>query len=310
MRVAEAGEVAAALPFDRLVPALRDAFAQGVTAPLRHQHGVGSPGAEGTLLLMPAWNDRYIGVKIVSVFPGNSASGLPAIQPTYVLSSGTTGEPYGVIEGAELTRRRTAAASALAASYLARPDASRLLVVGAGAIAEVLPAAYGSVLSIERVQVWNRTPERAETLAAKLRADGVAAERAPDLEAAARDADVVSCATISTAPLVAGGWLAPGTHLDLIGSFSRETRETDDDAIRRATCFVDTEAALEESGDLIGPIESGALSAEGVAATLADLTTGAHAGRTSPDEITLFKSVGTALEDLAAAALVFEGAAR
>lgn len=293
--------------FDRLVPALKDAFVQGATAPLRHQHGVGTPGAEGTLLLMPAWNERYVGVKIVGVFPGNNANGLPAIQPTYVLSSGTTGEPYGVVDGAELTRRRTTAASALAASYLARPDASRLLVVGAGKIAEVLPAAYRSVLPIDQVQVWNRTPERAAALAGQLRTEGLTAEQVPDLEAAVRDADVVSCATLSTAPLVSGSWLSPGTHLDLIGSFTRETRETDDEALRRATCFIDTEAALEESGDLIGPIESGALTAEGVAATLTDLTAGTHPGRTSADEVTLFKSVGTALEDLAAAALIFEG---
>ncbi|MQA77584.1 MAG: ornithine cyclodeaminase family protein [Streptosporangiales bacterium] len=306
MRVLGADEVARLLTFDALVPALREAFTREVKAPLRHQHTAGAPGTDARLLLMPAWSDRYIGVKLVNVFPHNGDLDLPAVSPVYVLSSATTGEQYAVIDGAELTRRRTAAASALAASYLAREDASRLLVVGAGQVARVVPHAYRAVRPIERVLVWNRTVARADALADDLRADGFDAERADDLEAAVHAVDVVSCATLAAEPLVRGDWLDPGVHLDLIGSFAPYLRETDDTALHRATVFVDTDDALAESGDLIEPLASGALSRDQIAATLHDLTAGRHAGRAYASEITLFKSVGTAIEDLAAGALAYE----
>lgn len=301
-----AEETARLLPFDALVAALRNGFVEGAVAPLRHQHRVGAPEAEATLLLMPAWSARYIGVKLVNVFPHNGAVGLPAVNPAYVLSSATTGAALAVIDGAELTRRRTAAASALAAAYLAREDARHLLVVGAGKVAEVLPAAYRAVRPVERVSVWNRTAAHADALVAALRADGFDARRVDELKPSVAEADVVSCATLASEPVVRGEWLRPGTHLDLIGSFAPHLRETDDEALRRATVFVDTHDALEESGDLLGPVQSGTFAATDVAGTLYDLTRGDHAGRRDEDEITLFKSVGTALEDLAAAALVYE----
>lgn len=301
-----AEETARLLPFDALVAALRAGFVEGAEAPLRHQHSVGAPEAEATLLLMPAWSARYVGVKLVHVFPHNGAAGLPAVNPVYVLSSATTGAALAVLDGAELTRRRTAAASALAAAYLARQDARHLLVVGAGKVAEVLPAAYRAVRPIERVSVWNRTASHADLLVTTLRADGFEADRVDQLAPVVAAADVVSCATLASEPVVPGAWLRPGTHLDLIGSFAPHLRETDDEALRRATVFIDTQDALEESGDLLAPIESGAFAPADVAGTLSDLARGRHPGRTDDDEITLFKSVGTALEDLAAAALVYE----
>lgn len=304
-----AEETARLLPFDALVAALRNGFVEGAEAPLRHQHRVGAPEAEATLLLMPAWSARYVGVKLVNVFPHNGAAGLPAVNPAYVLSSATTGAALAVVDGAELTRRRTAAASALAAAYLAREDARHLLVVGAGKVAEALPAAYRAVRPVERVSVWNRTASRADALVTALRADGFEAVRVDELAPAVAAADVVSCATLASRPVVSGDWLRPGMHLDLIGSFAPHLRETDDDALRKATVFVDTRDALEESGDLLAPVESGAFAATDVAGTLYDLTRGRHAGRAREDEITLFKSVGTALEDLAAAALVYESLA-
>lgn len=302
----DAEETARLLTFDALVGALRAAFVEGAKAPRRHHYRAGAPEAEATLLLMPAWSARYIGVKLVNVFPHNGADGLPTVNPVYVLSSATSGATLAVVDGAELTRRRTAAASALAAAYLARRDARRLVVVGAGKVAEVLPAAYRAVRPIDHVGVWNRTAARADELVASLRADGFDAERVDDLEHAVAAADVVSCATLAGEPVVRGAWLRPGTHLDLIGSFAPHLRETDDDAVRRATVFVDTHDALEESGDLLAPFESGVFTAADVAGTLYDLARGRHGGRGGDDEITLFKSVGTALEDLAAAALVYE----
>lgn len=288
-----------ALPFDRLIPALRRAFVDGAEVPDRHHHAL--PG-DATLLLMPAWQARYLGVKLVTVHPGNPARGLPAVNGAYLLSDAGTGQPLATMDAEVLTARRTAAASALAAGFLAREDAAELLLVGAGRVAELVPAAYRVVRPIRRVRVWNRGMARADALVASLRADGFDAERADDLEAAVRRADAVSCATLSTEPPVRGAWLRPGTHLDLIGAFTPAMREADAEAVRRARVFVDTPAALHEAGELAG------LAADevGVQGTLADLCAGRVLGRAEAGEITLFKSVGTALEDLAAAVLVHE----
>ena len=212
-----------------------------------------------------------------------------------------------MIEGGELTARRTAAASALAARFLARPDASRLLVVGTGRLSRNLALAHSAVRPFRRVEIWGRRPERAAEVAQELRRAGLDAHPAADLARAVREADVVSCATLSATPLVLGDWLRPGTHLDLVGGFTPTMREADDEAIRRASVFVDTRAgAMKEAGDIVVPLGNGTLAPEGIRADLYDLARGAHRGRVRPDEITLFKSVGAALEDLAAAILVYE----
>ena len=155
--------------------------------------------------------------------------------------------------------------------------------------------------AIRRVAVWNPTPAAARSLVDRLRTLDFDASVAPDLEGAVRAADIVSCATLATQPLILGDWLHPGIHLDLIGSFTPEMRETDDDAIRRASVFVDTETALAESGDLLQPLQSGAFVAGRLAGTLSDLCAGRHRGRGDAQELTLFKAVGTAMADLAAA---------
>ena len=203
-----------------------------------------------------------------------------------------------------LTTRRTAAASALAASFLARTDARRLLVVGAGAVARVLPEAYRTVRPIEQVRVWARAPHKAAALAEAWRAEGFDARAETDLAAAVAQADIVSCATLATEPLVQGRWLAPGSHLDLIGSFTPQMREADDVCFAGASLFVDTDEALQKSGDLLGPLARGVISAERLRGTLAGLCSGSARGRQTAQERTVFKSVGTALEDLAAAMLV------
>lgn len=306
----DAAGVAAALPFPRLVAGLRAAFAAGAEVPLRHHHPL--PGG-GSLLLMPAWTlpgqgRPALGVKIVTVFPGNAARGLNAVGATYVLCDGETGMPLAVMDGGELTARRTAAASALAGDHLARPDAARLLILGSGHVAAMLAPAWAAVRALRHVAVWNHRPEGAARLAARLRAQGFPATPAENLPEAVAAADIVSCATLAAAPLVAGAWLRPGVHLDLIGGFRPDMREADDDAIRRARVFLDTEAAAVEAGDITQPLASGALRRDGIAGTLADLCRGAAPGRVDPAEITVFKSVGTALEDLAAAALVYNAA--
>ena len=302
MLVLDANATSAALDYPALIAGLREMFAAGVTAPLRHAHGLPRSGEpDATLLVMPAWmgDGTHGGVKIVNVVPGNAGRGLSAVTASYLLFDETTGAHMALMDGATLTGRRTAAASALAASYLARADARTLLVVGAGHIGSEMPGAYSAERPIERVLVWNPTPARAERLVTRLRDKGIEADAREDLQAAVGEADIISCATLSRSPLIHGDWLRPGQHLDLVGSFTPEMREADDRAVTRGRVFVDGPAAAIESGDIKGPMASGALTE--IAGTLYDLCGGGVEGRRSASEITLFKSVGLAVEDLAAA---------
>jgi alanine dehydrogenase len=299
MRRFDADALAELLSGAGLVEALRDAFRGGVDAPARHHHHIPVPGAaDGTLLLMPAWQaGGHLGVKIVSIFPDNASRGLNSVQGAYLLLDGTTGVPLALFDGAVLTRWRTGAASALAASYLARPDSARLLMVGTGSLAPHLVAAHAAVRPIREVRVWGRRPEQARALAAQLDSPARRAIPVADLEAAVREADVVSCATLAREPLV------------LVGGFTTEMREADDEAVRRARVYVDTRAgALAEAGDVVQPLRSGILREEDIAGDLAGLARGLCDGRRTPHEITLFKSVGTAVEDLAAARYALERA--
>lgn len=308
MRHLDAAALAALLPPADLVGALREGFRRGCELPVRHQHALARQDEpDATLLLMPAWTERYLGVKLSTVIPGNRARGLGAVQASYLLSSARTGEALASIDGLELTLRRTAAASALAATALAREDARRLLVVGTGNLAPHLARAHAAARPIEQVEVWGRRAERAAAVCDELAHEGLAATPAEDLERAAHAADVISCATLSEEPLVRGEWLRPGAHLDLVGAFTPQMRETDDEAVRRAEVFVDTrEGALAEGGDLLLAVEAGAFELAEVRADLFELCRGEHSGRRFEDEITLFKSVGTALEDLFAAVLAYE----
>jgi ornithine cyclodeaminase len=301
----------APLSFERLVPALRAAFAAEAQVPQRHVHSIETAGADkGTVLIMPAWSDAgFLGIKTINIFPGNSARGLPGLHATYVLYDARTGVPLAMMDGNEITARRTAAASALGASFLARSDARRLLVLGTGRIARMLPAAHSSVRAIDEVHVWNHRPESAEALAAQWRAEGWNAQIATDLEAAVSHADIVSCATLATAPLVRGEWLAPGSHLDLIGSFTPAMREADVRCFEGARTFIDTSEALQKSGDLLDAVAAGTLRADAVQGTLAELCRNERPGRAGEKERTVFKAVGSALEDLTAATLVWQDAA-
>lgn len=309
MLVLDEIQTRAALPWPELIEAIATMFQSECVMPVRHHHEMEVPDEESaTLLLMPAWvPGRYAGVKTVSVFPGNVRRGLPAIFGTYLLSSGATGEMLAAIDGGELTARRTAATSALAARYLARPDAEELLVCGTGRLSLNLMMAHGTTRPIERYRVWGRNKEAAEKIADEARALGLNAEATTDLEAAARTADIISCATLSSEPLIHGEWLKAGAHLDLVGAFKPSMRESDNEAIRRASVYVDTRAgAISEAGDIVQPLKSGVLKEGDIKAELAELVSGAHGGRSHDEEITLFKSVGAALEDLAGAILAYE----
>jgi ornithine cyclodeaminase/alanine dehydrogenase-like protein (mu-crystallin family) len=310
MRIITASEIDGALTFEALIEAVRDAFLSDIVVPARHHHDMEQPGATATLLLMPAWTGAsraggFVGVKVLSVFPDNGVRGLPSIQGTYILLDGRTGSPYAALEGNRLTVWRTAATSALAARYLARPDASRMVMVGAGALAPFLIRAHRSQRPIRDVKLWNHRPERAAALAAQLAAEGLPVVATEDLEAAVRDADLVSCATLSSAPIVQGAWLKKGAHLDLVGAFSPRMREADDEALRRSEVYIDTPVALSEGGDVALALASGAIDGSHVRGTLVDLLRQESALDRAPEAITVFKSVGAAIEDLAAAQLVW-----
>lgn len=313
MRVVPAADIDAILDFPSLIAALGEAFAADIETPLRHHHAIARPpGSDATLLLMPAWTGAsvagggHIGVKVVSVFPDNGQRGLASVMGSYLLIDGASGKPLATMDGSALTLWRTAGASALAAAHLARPDAERLVMVGTGALAPFLVRAHRAVRPLAEVVIWGRDAAKAADLAARLTAAGIAAQATPDLEAAVRSADVVSAATLSRAPLIRGDWLKAGAHLDLVGAFRPDMRESDDAAVSRARLFVDTRAgALSEAGDLADPIRRGVIAPSDVAAELADLVARRHPGRQAVEEITLFKSVGTAIEDLAAARLVW-----
>lgn len=309
MRIVNGDEVERLLDYASLADALERMFREGCEAPLRHAHTLEVADApEATLLLMPAWQPgRRIGVKTVTVFPGNAAKGLPAVAAVYMVLDAATGTPLALIDGEALTLRRTAAVSALAARYLARDDAARLLMVGSGALAPHLIAAHAAVRPIAEVAIWNRTAANAERLAARLATEGLEVAVAQDLEAAAREADIVSCATLATEPLIHGEWLKPGAHLDLVGSFRPHMREADDEAVQRARVYVDTRAgACAEAGDIVQPLEAEVISADDILGDLYDLARGTVTGRGSADEITYFKSAGAAISDLAAAGLVLD----
>lgn len=298
-------DVAKSLPAAQLIDALRNAFQQEVSAPDRFHIDVPvTSGAPGNLLLMPGWQiGDKLGVKIATVFPDNGSRGLPAVFASYVLMSAETGEPIAVLDGSELTLRRTAAASALAADYLAQTDAKTLLMVGTGNLAPHLISAHVTVRSIEKVEIWGRRKQAASALANRLGGLKQSVTVAEGLQEAVERADIISCATLATEPLIEGDWLGPGQHLDLVGAFRPDMSEADNAALRKSSVYVDTRAgALSEAGEIIQAQQSGAFSADDIVGELSELCREEVEGRQN-DETTLFKSVGTALEDLAAANL-------
>jgi ornithine cyclodeaminase len=312
MRVLGAAEIRALAPMPRLIEALREAFRDPPDSATRQVAPI--PGGRGDrlLLYMPAF-DRAGGgaIKLVTIFPDNGEKGLPTIQAALVVFS-ETGTPVAVLDGAMVTRLRTGAASALASSYLSRTDSEHLVVVGTGALAPYMALGHCAARPIRRVTVAGRHEERARETAAEIRSlvgGEVEVSSASSLDKVAPIADIISCATSSAQPVLAGKWLRPGVFVDLVGGFSPNKREADDDAVVRSRLFVDTfEGALAEAGDLLQPLERGLIGRDRIEGELADLVSGRATGRQGADEIILFKSVGTAIEDLCAAKLIVAAA--
>ncbi|NND74897.1 MAG: ornithine cyclodeaminase family protein [Ilumatobacter sp.] len=302
----DAGQVCARTPWPDLLDAISEVLSAGDgSSPDRHVHDIELPGGDtGSLLLMPSWlPGDVIGVKTVTYVPTNAGTGVPTINAAYLLFDGADGTLLATLDGEELTARRTAAISALAARHLSRHDAHRLLIVGTGQLAPRFAEAHAAVRPLDAIEIWGRDAHKATAVAGALAARGLPARSTTDLAAGVRAADIVSCVTGASDPLVHGTDLQPGAHLDLVGSFRADMRETDDDAIARSSLFVDTVAGAVLAGDLAQPIEAGVITTESIRADLRDLVTGDHPGRETDDEITTFKSAGFALADLAAARL-------
>ena len=303
MIVYSAADVARLLPYGDLIEALRKGFAEGAETPVRHHH---ETAATTTLLLMPSWNARFTGLKTVIVKSDNAALGFPTNQASYLLIDNASGTPVAVMDGTELTRRRTAAASALASDYLSRKDSAKLLLVGAGSLAAHFAHAHAAVRPIALIQIFNRNADKARALAVELVAQGLQAEAVTDIEIACREADIISCMTASTTAIIKGEWLKAGTHVDLAGAFRPTMRETDSQLVAQARVFVDTrDGALAKAGDLIQAQNDGLFDFESVQGDLFDLCRDKVHGRQTDAEITLFKSCGTGLEDLAAAQFAY-----
>jgi len=307
MKFVSADEVHALLDYPSLVEGLKAFHLQDIDeARDVHLHQPGTGGSDDVFLLLPAWQrGEAIGVKLVTVFPQNeyTGTGLPSVQGIYVLFDGANGRPEAVIDGTALTLRKTAGDSATGASYLARQDARVLVMVGAGAMVPHLIMAHCAIRpGIDRVLVWNRTAERARRVASGLTLEGVQISATEDLEAAAREADVISCATMATEPLIKGAWLKPGAHLDLVGGYQPQMRESDDDCIRRARVYVDSRwFTVGRVGDIKTPMDAGLMTEADIAGDLFQLARGEVKGRQSNDEITLFKNAGGGHLDLGTA---------
>ena len=310
MRVIDSDAVLARVDPLMLVEALRQGHCEGIDAVGRSLLSQDHGNETNHLLIWPAWKfGAAAGAKLVTVFPANQARGLgPNIRSIYVLFDGDDGRPLCAITGESFTRYKTAADSALGAWFLARRSAEVLTVLGAGAQAETqIRFLCAACPSIARVNVWNRTAAKAESLAARLKRIGVPAVACEDRETAVREADVVSCLTSATSPILQGAWLRPGAHVDLVGSFTPEMREADDEAMLRAKVFVDSRFyGLVECGDLADPIARGILRESEVTGDLFGLCSGQVPGRVTDTEVTLFKNAGGGHLDLMVARRLYE----
>lgn len=296
-------------PWPALIDAISTAFREPCEMPPRLHCDVSVPGAPaGTLLLMPAWTvGGLLGVKVVQVFPGNSLINKPAIHGIYMLASARDGEVLAMMDAQELTARRTAATSALAAGFLSRRTSRRLLVMGTGRLAFNMAAAHASIRPIEQVSFWGRNRDRAVCLASEVRKElDIEADVVDDLPEAISRADIISTVTTTREPILPGRFLSAGTHVDLVGGFTPEMRETDDDTVKSAHVYVDdSKTAPQKAGDIRIPIDRGLIRQSDIKGDLFALCQQRIRGRSSDDDITLFKSVGVALEDLAAAGLAW-----
>lgn len=255
------------------------------------------------MLLMPAWKAGDVGgVKVVNINPGYGQLERPSIQGAYLLMDADNGDFLSVLDGAALTAKRTAATSALASTYLSRTDSKKLLMIGTGTLSKEMIRAHTAVRPIDEVLIWGRDDNKAKQIQEQLKQDKFNVATSIDLAEALHWADIICCATSATDPLIHGKNLKPGQHLDLVGSFKPHAREADDQVIKRSRVYLDEIAAgIKESGDIVIPLQSELIKQEDIVGDLFGLCRKEIEGRNNKEEITLFKSVGHAVEDLVAA---------
>ena len=293
-----------------LISKIRQGFSfSSIEVPQRHHHHIANPPEteNSTLLIMPSWDPgKDLGVKIVTVSPQNSKYNLPSINGTYIYFDAQKGIPKAILEAKLLTAKRTAATSALAASYLAKKNASSMLMIGTGLLSVELILAHCSVRPIKKVYVWGRDFQKSKAVCEQLKDKNFEIQPITDLDEAIGQVDIISAATLSKESLIKGKLLKRGQHIDLVGAFKQNMREADDETIQRSSVFVDTYGGMNESGDIFIPLQNGILKETDVKSDLFELCKEEKDGRNNEMEITLFKSVGYALEDLVAAKYYYD----
>ena len=316
-----AAEVEEALPMAQAIEGMKDAFAQlsmgQAELPLRSRvdvRGFSSNMSRGTTLVMPAYLQRSqaLAVKVVSVFPGNQAANLPLIHGLVLVLDADTGQPMALLEGGSLTAIRTGAGSGAATDLLARPDSSVVAIIGSGVQARTQLEAVCTVRPIEEVRVYSLNEYHAATFAAEMAGSGPIPSRimvADSAKTAVSEADIICTATTSSQPVFEGRWLKPGAHVNAVGSYMPTMQEVDSETIRRSLVVVDSKTAvLAEAGDLIIPIQQGLIDESHIQAEVGELVMGLKNGRTTPEQITYFKSVGVAVQDAIAGQLAYANA--
>jgi ornithine cyclodeaminase len=301
MHMFDAESVHRLLPYEELIPALLEMHEGEM--PVGDGVYTDDPLGTGNMFVtLPGWlGGRLIVVKMVGVFPANRDRDPPigSVLGAVAAFDAETGAPVFVADGEAMTHRKTAAISGLGTALLAPPKPLKLLIVGAGGLGpHVAMAHIAARPSITSLRIWNRTAPRAEALAADLRAQGIRAEASQDLDAAVAEADVISCVTMSRKPLVKGALLKPGAHVDLVGAYLPDMREADDDTMRRGTVFTCCDRGRDEVGELTLPVATGALSWDDIRGDAFGIVQGRDTGRSSENEITVYKNIGGAHQDV------------
>jgi len=311
MKIISAEQVHASLSYPALIDSLQQAFAGEFTMPPRKVFLLDEPsGSHDAFALLPSWSEDLIGVKAFTYFPGAEPP-YKSLYSKIMLFDRQHGEPVALVDGTSVTFWRTAGVSGLASRLLSREDSSTLLMIGTGNLAPYIIRAQASVRPLKRVLVWGRTAENAAAVASQMNSElaGVEVSTTPGIEAACAEADIIVSATGSHEPLVQGDWVRPGTHTDFIGNHHATKRECDTALVVKSKVYADSfDNCFREAGEVLVPISEGAITKDHVLAELTRMCAGNATLRTSPTEITLFKSIGMALSDLTGAGAAYRSA--
>lgn len=311
MLVIDAKTVHDTLNFEELISELKETFSKPAGMPQRQVFNLDEGSSHSdAFAVLPSWNDKTIAVKAFTYFPDNPSkdSKLESLYSKIMIFDRATGAPQALVDGTSVTYWRTAAISALGSEFLARKDASKLLVFGTGRLASFMALAHASVRPITEISIWGRDPSKANKIVDminKIKPD-IKVTVCDDVENAVKAADIISCATGSPTPLFNSEWVQAGTHTDFVGNHNNDRRECDTNLILKASVYVDSKVnVFAEAGEILIPISEGVYTTDSVVGELAQLCNGQVKGRVSDQEITLFKTVGTALADLVGAQLVY-----